>query len=122
MYKHANLWWKIWEPSHFAALFTTASVGGGLKPKVCHPTIGSSRTKDIQSIFPLNKPLGGRLRLVWVRQVNREPDELARVLSHPLPFHPRNCTYCLFFTPCGEVHLGTDSYEMECNIQANARA
>jgi hypothetical protein len=57
-----------------------------------------------------------------VREVKWEPDEFARVVSHPLVFHARDCIRCFFFGPCSEVDLGTASYEVESNVQANTRA
>jgi len=82
----------------------------------------SIRTKDIQSALPLGKPCRSRFGLARVRQVNGEPDELARVISHPLLFQSPDRMFRLFLAPRSEVHLGAASYEMECDVQANTRA
>src|SRR5260370_34521214 len=47
------------------------------------------RTKYIQLVLSLDKPLRSCLGLMWVRQVDWEPDKFALVFSQPLLFHPR---------------------------------
>lgn len=81
-----------------------------------------SRTNYIQPVLPLDKPLCGRLRPTRVRQVNRKPDEFARVLSHSLLFHPPDSILRLFLASRGEVHLCAASHEVECNVETNTRA
>src|SRR6266702_2421125 len=80
------------------------------------------RTKYIQFVLSLDKPLRSCLGLMRVRQVDREPDKFARVFSQSLIFHPRNRVCCLFFASCGKVHLGTAPHEVKCDVQTDARA
>jgi hypothetical protein len=58
---------------------------------------------------------------MWVRQVDWEPDELARVFSQSFLFHPRDRMCRLFFASCGKVHLGAASHEMKCDVQTDTR-
>jgi hypothetical protein len=80
------------------------------------------RTKYIQLVFSLNKPLRSCLGLVWVRQVDWEPDKFARVFSQSLLFHPRDRVCHLFFASYGKVHLGAAPREVKCDVQTDTRA
>lgn len=68
------------------------------------------RTKYVQPALPLDEPLRSRLRPTRVREVDREPDQFARVLSHPFLFHPPDRMFRLFLAPRGKVHLCAASY------------
>lgn len=75
-----------------------------------------SRTKYVQPILPLDKPFRGCLRLVRIRQVDRKPNKLARVVSHPLPLHPPYRVLRLCLAPRGKVHLRSASHKVERNV------
>ena len=79
------------------------------------------RTKYIQLVLSLDEPLCSCLGLIWVRQVDWEPDELARVFSQSFPFHSRDRMCRLFFTSCSKVHFGSAPHEMKCDVQTDTR-
>lgn len=122
---------KTRNPTHLAALFTVYEPPSAekekakQKKKVNDPPSSqrvSPRTKYIQPTLPLDKPLRSRLRPTRVRQVNREPDELARAVPHPFLLHPPDRMLRLFLAPRGDVHLCAASHEVEGNVQTDARA
>src|SRR6266404_5102333 len=80
------------------------------------------RTKYIQLVHPLDKPLCSCLGLLWVRQVDGKPHKFARVFSQPLIFHPRDRVCSFFLASCSKVHLGTPPNEVKCDIQTDTRA
>ena len=126
------------KPTHLAALFTANEarryppIEGeknkeknkrSAKPRKKNKTqsIFPTHTEYIQPALPLDKPLRSRLCLSRIRQVDRKPDELARMLSHPFLFHPRDRILRFFLAPRGKVHPCPASHEVERNVQTDTR-